>query len=266
MEPTGMVLLLAADMVRGVLHASRVWRAPAVDHPGVHPFTGVALLHMGSARRHVAPGTGEQPHRHRGGNRPGPPRLAGRPGLPLAQAPGRPASGARGGGVQPRSDRPATPRQEGAPLPADRHGSGRPARLRVAPGRGGGTTATGPMDPPAMVRVRGHPGPYRPSRLWGFFTAPNSRCGPAPQPACRGGLDTPARRGLAPKPVLPPGAGPGAASRGGHGNRAMGGDCARHGVQVDNPCDRNRRATAFCERSPFWPPATPSHRNCEGPC
>ena len=26
-EPSGMVLVLAADMVRGVLHASRVWRA-----------------------------------------------------------------------------------------------------------------------------------------------------------------------------------------------------------------------------------------------
>ena len=36
-EPTGMALVVAASMVPGVLHASRVRRAPAVDHPGVHP-------------------------------------------------------------------------------------------------------------------------------------------------------------------------------------------------------------------------------------
>ena len=52
-EPTGMVLVLAADMVRGVPHASRVRRAPAVDHPGVQPSRGVAFLHMGSTCRHV---------------------------------------------------------------------------------------------------------------------------------------------------------------------------------------------------------------------
>ena len=50
-EPSGMVLVLAADMVRGVLHASRVW--------GARPQW--ALLHMGGARRHVAPGAEEAP-------------------------------------------------------------------------------------------------------------------------------------------------------------------------------------------------------------
>ena len=128
-EPSGMVLVLAADMVQGVLHASRVRRARTVDHPGVHPPTGVALLHVGVARRHVAPGTGGRPHRDRGGNRPGPPHLAGRPGLPLAQAPGRPPSGTRGRGAQPRGNPPTAPRQEGTPLPADGHGPGGPARL-----------------------------------------------------------------------------------------------------------------------------------------
>ena len=53
---------------------------------------------MGGVRRYVAPGTGGRPDRQRGGNRPGPPRLAHRPGFPLAQAPGRLPSGARAEG------------------------------------------------------------------------------------------------------------------------------------------------------------------------
>ena len=83
---------------RGAQCIPRAARAPAVDHSGVHRSTGVAFLHMGSTRRHVAPGTGGHPQRHRGGNCPGPPRLAGRPGFPLAQTPGRPPSGACGEG------------------------------------------------------------------------------------------------------------------------------------------------------------------------
>ena len=81
-----------------------------MNHPDVHPSTGVAVLHMGGARRHVAPGTRGRPHRQRGGNRPGPPRLANRPGFPLAQAPGLPLSGARSGGAQPPGNPPAAPR------------------------------------------------------------------------------------------------------------------------------------------------------------
>ena len=125
-EPSGMVLVLAAGIVRGVLHASRVrrarpqWTIQVHIAPRAWPF---------STCLHVAPGTGGHPHRHRRGNRPGPPRLAGRPGFPLAQAPGRPPSGARGRGVQPCGNPPAAPRQEGTPLPADGHGSGRPARV-----------------------------------------------------------------------------------------------------------------------------------------
>ena len=92
----------------------RAARAPAVDHPGVHPATGTAFLHMGSTRHHVAPGTGGQPHGHRGGDCRGPLRLAGPPGLPLAQIPRQSPSGARGGGVQRPGNPPATPQQNWA--------------------------------------------------------------------------------------------------------------------------------------------------------
>ena len=113
-EPSGMVLVEAADMVRGVLHASRVGRArPQWTIQVYGPPRAWAFFHMGGARRHVAPGTGGRPHRNCGGNRPGPPHLAGQPGFPLAQAPGRPPSGTRGRGVQPRGNPPAAPRQEG---------------------------------------------------------------------------------------------------------------------------------------------------------
>ena len=135
-ESSGMVRVLAADMVRGLLHASRVQRARPQWFIQVYtPLAGVALLHIGGARRHVAPGAGGRPHRHRGGNRPRPPYLADRPGFPMAQAPGRPSSGAHSRGIQPRGNHPAAPRQDGAPLPTDGHGPGRPARLRVAMGR-----------------------------------------------------------------------------------------------------------------------------------
>ena len=126
---------------RGAPRVPRAAGVPTVDHPGVDPPAGVALLHVGGARRHVAPGTRGRPHRDRGGHRPGPPHLAGRPGLPLAQAPGRPPGGTRGRGAQPRGNPPTAPRQAGTPLAADGHGPGHPARLRVAMGRGGGATA-----------------------------------------------------------------------------------------------------------------------------
>ena len=215
-------------------------------------------------------GTGGHPHRQRGGNRPGPPNLAGRPGFPLAQAPGRPRSGARGRGVQPRGNPPPAPRQEGAPLPADGHGSGRPARLRVAMGLGGGAIATGPLDPPAVVLAHGHPGPCRPSRQGGLPTATTPRRGPAPQPAGGSGLDTVERGGRAPEPIFPPGAGPGATPRRGHGDRGVGGDRARHGMQVDHCGSPAAHAIATAGPSPptggppFGPPPCPHKGSGEG--
>ena len=222
---------------RGAPRIPLAARAPTVDHRGVHPSTGVAVLHLGGARRHVAPGTGGRPHRHRGGKRPGPPPLASRPVFPLAQAPGRPPRGARGRGVQPRGNPPAAPQQEGAPLPAEGHGPGRSARLREAMGRRGSATAAGPLDPPDVVLTHGHPGPCRPSRQGDVPTATTPRRGPAPQPAGKSSLDTVEGGGQAPEPVFPPGAGPGATPRRGRVDRGVGGDRARHGLQVDH-CGR----------------------------
>ena len=88
---------------RGAPHVPRAAGVPTVDHPGVHPPAGVALLHVGGARRHVAPGTGGRPHRDRGGHRPGPPHLAGRPGFPWRR---------------PRGGLPVAPAAEGLSLAA----------------------------------------------------------------------------------------------------------------------------------------------------
>ena len=106
-EPSGKVLVLAADTVRGVLHASRVrrarpqWTIQVYTPPRAWPFSTWAVL---AIMWHLAPE--DTPHRNRGGNRPGPPHLAGRPGLPLAQAPGRPPSNTRGIGAQFRGNPP----------------------------------------------------------------------------------------------------------------------------------------------------------------
>ena len=182
----------------------------------------------------MGPGTGGRPHRDRGGNRPGPPHLAGRPGLPLPQAPGRPPSGTRGREAQPRGNPPTAPRQEGTPLPADGHGPGRPARLRVAMGRRGGATAAGPLGPPVVVFAHGHPGPRHSSRQGGFPAAAPPWRGPALQPAGGGGLGTVEGRRRALELLFSSGPSPGAAPRRGHGDRGMGSDRARHGVQVDH--------------------------------
>ena len=256
---------------RGAPRIPRAAGAPTVDHPGVHPPTSVGLLHVDGARRHVAPGTGGRPHRDRGGNRPGPPHLAGRPGLPLAQAPGRPPSGTRGRGAQPRGNPQTAPAQEGTPLPADRHGPGRPARLRVAMGRRGGATAAGPLGPPVSVFAHGHPGPRHSSRQGGFPAAAPPRPGPAPQPAGGGGLGTVEGRGRAPEPLFPPGPGPGATPRQGHRDRGMGGDRARHGVQVDHcGCPTVHAIAAGVPPPPtggrlLGPPSTPLRGTYGGP-
>ena len=64
--------------------------------------------------------------------------------------------------------------------------------------------------------------------------ATTPRRGPAPQPAGGSGLDTVEGGGRAPEPVFLPGAGPGATPRRGHGDHGVGGDRARHGMQVDH--------------------------------
>ena len=58
-------------------------------------------------------------------------------------------------------------------------------------------------------------------------------------------LDTVEGGGRAPEPVFPPGAGPGATPRRGHGDRGVGSDRARHGMQVDH-CGRPATHAIAC--------------------
>ena len=67
--------------------------------------------------------------------------------------------------------------------------------------------------------------------------------------------------GRAPEPVFSPGAGPGATPRRGHGDRGVGGDRARHGMQVDH-CGRpaaHAIATGVPPPPPADPPLAPCH-------
>ena len=163
------------------------------------------------------------------------------------------------------------PRQEGTPLPADGHSPGRPARLRVAMGRGGGAAAAGPLGPPVVVFAHGHPGPRHSSRQGGFPAAAPPRRGPAPQPAGGGGLGTVEGRRRALEPLFPHGPGPGAAPRRGHGDRGMVGDRARHGMQVDHRGRPTAHAIAAGVPPPptdgplFGPPNTPLRGTYGGP-
>ena len=118
--------------------------------------------------------------------------------------------------------------------------------------RRGGATAAGPPGPPVVVFAHGHPGPRHPSRQGSFPAAAPPQPGPAPQPAGGGGLAAVAGRGRALEPLFPPGLGPGATPRRGHGDRGMGGDHARHSVQVDH-CGR---PTAHAIAAGVPPPPT----------
>ena len=183
-DPSGMVLVLAADMVRGVLHASSVrracpqWTIQVYTPPRAWPFSTWAVL---AVMWHLAPedaptGTAEDIVRE----------LHTWPAdqeYPWRRPQGRPPGGTSGRGAQPRGNPPTAPRQVCTPLPADGHGPGHPARLRVAMGGGGGATAAGPLDPPVVVLAHGHLGPRHPGRQGGFPAAAPPRRGPAPQPA-----------------------------------------------------------------------------------
>ena len=125
----------------------------------------------------------------------------------------------------------------GLPVAPAAEGFSLAVTLRMAMGRRGGATATRPLDSPAVVLTHGHPGPCRPSRQGGLPTATPPRRGPAPQLGGRSGLGTVKGGGRAPEPVFPAGAGPGATPRLGHKDRGVGGDRARHGMQVDH-CGR----------------------------
>ena len=148
-ELTGMVPVMAADMVRGVLHASRVRSAhpqgtfQLYTPPRALLFSTSAVLaimwHL--AREDTPKGTAKEIasefHAWRATRT--------SPAVdPKAVSQWRPRRK-----VQPRGNPPATPRQKGAPLPADR--SGRPTRLRMEVGHRRGTTAAAPLDSPTLV-------------------------------------------------------------------------------------------------------------------
>ena len=271
-EPSEMVLVLAVDMVRGVLHASGVrrarlqWTIQVYTPPRAWPFSTPAVLavmwHLapedaptGTAEEiaqdlHTWPASQDFPWR----------RPRGR--LPLAPA-------AEGFSLATTLQRHMT---RGHATCCRRARFGRPARLRVAMGRRGGATAAGPLGPPVVVFAHGHPDPCRPTRQGGFPAAAPPRRGPAPQPAGRGGLGTVEGRGRAPEPLFPPGPGPGATPRRGHGDRGNGGrscPARRAGGSLrppHSPCDRRRRATASYGRSPPWPPNPFLRGTYGGPC
>ena len=133
-------------------------------------------------------------------------------------------------------------------------------------GRRGGATAAGPLGPPVVIFAHGHPGPRHSSCQGGFPAAAPPRRGPAGG----GGLGTVEGRGQALEPLFPPGPGPGATPRRGHGDREMGGDRARHGVQVDHCGRPTAHAIAGGVPPPptdgplFGPPTRPYEGRMEG--
>ena len=233
-ELPGMVLVLAADMVRGVLHASRVrrtrphWSIQVYTPPRAWPFSTWAVLavmwHLApedaptvtveeiARDLHTWPAGQDFPWRRPPG------------GLPVAPA-------AEGFSL-------AAPLQQ-HPDKGVRHflQTGTvPAALPDSEWRwdaGGAQPLPGPWALLLWYLLMGTLAHATQAVQGGFLAAAPPRRGPAPQPAGRGGLGTVEGRGRAPEPVFPPCPGPGATQRRGHVNRVMGGDRARHGVQVD---------------------------------
>ena len=167
-EPSGMVLVLAADMVRGVLHASRVrrarpqWTIQAYTTPRAWLFSTWAVL---AVMWHLAPedaptGTAEEIPRD------------------LHTWPADKDWPWR----RPRGGLSVAPMAEGLSLAAtlQRHPDKRArhflqtGRVPAAPpdsewrGRRGGATAAGPLGLPVVVFAHGHPGQRHSSRQGGF--------------------------------------------------------------------------------------------------
>ena len=238
-EPSGMMLVLAADMVRGVLHASRVrrarpqWTIQVWTPPRAWPFSRWAVL---AVMWHLAPedaptGTAEEIARdlHTWPTDQDFPWRRPRGGLPVAPA----AEGfSFAATLQRHPDKRVRHFLQTGTVPAAPPDS----ELRWSAGEA--QPLPSPLGPPIVVFACGHSGPCHPGRQGGFPAAAPPRRGPAPQPTGGGGLGTVEGERRAPEPVFPPGPGPGATPCRGHGNCGMGGDRARHGVQVDR-CGRS---------------------------
>ena len=256
-EPSGMVLVLAADMVRGVLHASRVrracphWTIQVYTPPRAWPFSTWAVL---AVMWHLAPedaptGTVEEIARD------------------LHTSPlGRLPSGSRGRGAQPCGNPPTAPRQEGTPLPADGHGPGRPARLRVAIGRRGGATAAGPLSPSLWYLPMGTlahatqavKGAFPQTLLPGVALLRSLQAGAAWVRWKEGGGRL--------SPYFPLVQGQALLHAEGMGTVEWGAIVPGGSQQPPHsPCGRRQRATASYGWSPLWPPNTPLRGTCGRP-
>ena len=181
MQPTGMVLVLAADMVRGVLQASRLrrarpqWIIQAYTLPRAWPFSTWVVL---AVMWHQAPqgtptGNAEEiarDHHAWSADHDFPWRRpqGGLPVAPAAEGFSLPAT------LQRQPDRRACPFLQTG------YGPGRPARLRMEVGCRGAATAAGPTDTATLKLAHRRPGPCHQSFQTDLPAAPAPRCSPAP--------------------------------------------------------------------------------------
>ena len=263
-EPSGTVLVLAADMVRGVLHASLVrrarpqWTIQVYTPPRAWPFSTWAVL---AVMWHLAPEDA--------------PTGTSTPGQPAKITPG---AGSRAVSQWHPRQRGSASRQPSNGMPTGGYAtfcrqarSQPPRETPSGNGTQGRRNRCPALGPPVVVFANGHPCPRHSSRQGGFPAAAPPRRGPAPQPAGGGGLGMMEGRGRAPEPLFPPGPGPGPTPRRGHGDRGMGGDRARHGLQVHH-CGRPT-ANAIAAGvpppptggPPLGPPNTPLRGTYGGP-
>ena len=252
-EPSGMVLVLAADMVLGVLHASRVrrarpqWTIQVYTPPRAWPLSMWAVL---AVMWHLAPddaptGTAEEIARdlHTWPAGQDYPWRRHWNGLPVASA----AEGlSLAATLQRHPDQRARHFLQTGTVPAA------PPDSEWRWDAGEAQPLQGPWVPPLWYLPMGTLAHATQAVKGAFLQLLLPSVALLRSLQAGGGLGTVEGRGRAPEPLLPPGPGPGATPRRGHGDRGMGGDRARHGVQVDH-CGR---PTAHAIATGVPPPPT----------
>ena len=272
MEPSGIVLVLAADMVRGVLHASRVrlarpqWTIQVYTPPRAWPLSAWAVL---AVMWHLAPEDA-------------PTGTAGEIAQDLQTWP----AGQDYPWRRPRGGLPVAPAEEGLSLAATLH---RHPDKRARHFLQTGTVPAAPPDsdwrwdageaqplPGLWVLLLWYlpmgtrPMPLKPSRgLSHSHPSPAWPCSAAcrrGRPWYGGGKRAGARAPISPlsrarRYSTPRAWGPWNGGRLCPRRRAGGSLQPPH-----SPCDRRRLATAFSGRSPPWPPNTPLRGMYGGPC
>ena len=231
-EPSGMVLVLAADMVHRVLHASRVqrarpqWTIQVYTPQRAWPFSTPAVLavmwHLApeDARRgtaeeiardvHTSPADQDYPWRRPRG---------GLPVAPVAEGLSLTAT------LERHPDKRARHFLQTGTVPAARQtpsGDGTQGRRNHCPAPGSSRCGICPWAP--------WPTPLKPPR--GLSCSRSSPVWPCSAACRRGRPGYGGRKEAGVEPLFPSGPGPGAAPCRGHGGRGMGGRRARHGVQV----------------------------------